>query len=91
MATNVTCHRPPPTKATSNGVFEGDNPIHFGSPSSYCADMPCTCGYSLSAFLLKPLREPRVVAEIIGEYPNYICTGIFNRVNTLIYIYTGIS
>ncbi|WJZ81937.1 hypothetical protein VitviT2T_001744 [Vitis vinifera] len=71
MATNVTCppptaHRPPPTKATSNGVFEGDNLIHFALPLVIVQICLVVVVTRCLAFLLKPLREPRVVAEIIG-------------------------
>ncbi|RVX04121.1 Cation/H(+) antiporter 18 [Vitis vinifera] len=64
MSTNVTC--PPPTKATSNGVFQGDNPIHFALPLlivQICLVLVVT---RCLAFLLKPLRQPRVIAEIVG-------------------------
>ena len=77
MATNVTCppptaHRPPPTKATSNGVFEGDNLIHFALPLVIVQICLVVVVTRCLAFLLKPLREPRVVAEIIVSSFYYI-------------------
>lgn len=53
-------------KATSNGIFQGDNPLNFAVPLAIlqiCIVIALTRGL---AFLLKPLRQPRVIAEIIG-------------------------
>lgn len=53
-------------KATSNGVFQGDNPLHFALPLliiQICLVVVLTRGL---AYLLRPLRQPRVIAEIIG-------------------------
>ncbi|KAL6174783.1 hypothetical protein ACLB2K_051429 [Fragaria x ananassa] len=71
MATNGsaghTC--PSPMKATSNGVFQGDDPLHFALPLAIlqiCIVVALTRGL---AYLLKPLRQPRVIAEIIfGDF-----------------------
>lgn len=55
----------PPMKATSHGVFQGDNPIHFALPLvilQMCLVLILT---RVLAYLLKPLRQPRVVAEIV--------------------------
>jgi len=56
---------PPPAKATSNGAFQGDNPLDFALPLAIlqiCLVVVVTRGL---AFLLKPLKQPRVIAEII--------------------------
>ncbi|KAJ4880301.1 Cation/H(+) antiporter 17 [Raphanus sativus] len=53
-------------KATSNGVFQGDNPLHFALPLlilQICIVLLLT---RVLAFLLRPLRQPRVIAEIVG-------------------------
>lgn len=52
--------------ATSNGVWQGDVPVHFALPLlivQICIVLFITRAL---AFLLKPLRQPRVIAEIIG-------------------------
>lgn len=52
-------------KATSNGVFQGESPLDFALPLvilQIC--LVVTVTRSL-AFLLRPMRQPRVVAEII--------------------------
>ncbi|GMQ05594.1 hypothetical protein CsSME_00050563 [Camellia sinensis var. sinensis] len=57
---------PFPMKATSNGVFQGDNPLDFALPLAIlqiCLVVVVTRGLAL---LLRPLRQPRVIAEIIG-------------------------
>ncbi|KAL8556675.1 hypothetical protein ACS0TY_004211 [Phlomoides rotata] len=53
-------------KATSNGVFQGDDPLHFALPLliiQICLVLVMTRGL---AYLLRPLRQPRVITEIIG-------------------------
>lgn len=57
---------PPPMKATSNGVFQGDSPLDCALPLAIlqiCLVVVLTRGL---AFLLRPLRQPRVIAEIVG-------------------------
>nr|XP_043638784.1 cation/H(+) antiporter 18-like isoform X1 [Erigeron canadensis] len=65
MATNTT-HCPAPMKATSEGVFQGNNPLDYALPLvilQICLVLVLT---RVLAYLLKPLRQPRVIAEIIG-------------------------
>lgn len=66
MALNSTVPKcPAPMKATSNGVFQGDNPLDFALPLAIlqiCLVVALTRGL---AFLLRPLRQPRVIAEIV--------------------------
>lgn len=50
----------------SNGIWQGDNPMDFAFPwliVQICIVLIVT---RTLAFLLKPLRQPRVIAEIIG-------------------------
>ncbi|MCH82624.1 cation/H(+) antiporter 18-like, partial [Trifolium medium] len=56
----------PPMQSTSNGVFQGDNPLDYALPLAIlqiCLVLVVTRGL---AYLLKPLRQPRVIAEIVG-------------------------
>jgi len=67
MASNATSGHacPAPMKPTSNGVFQGDNPLDFALPLAIlqiCLVLVVSRGL---AYLLKPLRQPRVIAEII--------------------------
>ncbi|WVZ61124.1 hypothetical protein U9M48_011044 [Paspalum notatum var. saurae] len=55
-----------PMKATSEGAWQGDNPLGFSLPLiilQVCLVLVLTRGL---AFALRPLRQPRVIAEIIG-------------------------
>lgn len=52
-------------KATSEGAWQGDNPLQFSLPLiilQVCLVLALTRGL---AFVLRPLRQPRVIAEII--------------------------
>ncbi|KAL7595230.1 cation/H(+) antiporter 17 [Lactuca sativa] len=67
MASNdTTLNNAPPMKATSHGVFQGENPLNAALPLvilQICLVLTLT---RVLAYLLKPLRQPRVVAEIVG-------------------------
>ncbi|RZC43403.1 hypothetical protein C5167_036355 [Papaver somniferum] len=66
-ATKLVC--PPPMKATSNGTFQGDSPLDFAVPlliMQICLVIVLT---RFIAYLLRPLKQPRVVAEIIAIFP----------------------
>ncbi|XP_062074481.1 cation/H(+) antiporter 18-like [Humulus lupulus] len=66
MATNVTHTCPSPMKATSNGAFQGDDPLQFALPLAILQICLVLVVTRLLAFLMRPLRQPRVIAEIIG-------------------------
>ena len=63
MAPNVTC--PGPMKATSNGAFQHDNPLDFALPLAILQICLVLVVTRCLAFVLKPLRQPRVIAEIV--------------------------
>ncbi|CBI34422.3 unnamed protein product, partial [Vitis vinifera] len=68
MATNSSAGHacPSPMKSVSNGIFQGDNPLHFALPLAIlqiCLVLVVTRGL---AYLFRPLRQPRVIAEIVG-------------------------
>ncbi|RLN39835.1 hypothetical protein C2845_PM01G24980 [Panicum miliaceum] len=55
-----------PMKATSEGAWQGDSPLHFALPLitlQICLVLVLTRGLAVA---LRPLRQPRVIAEIIG-------------------------
>ncbi|MCO5609175.1 hypothetical protein L7F22_063398 [Adiantum nelumboides] len=61
---NLTCLKA--MAATSNGVWQGDNPVDFALPLlilQICLVLFVTRSL---AVLLRPLKQPRVIAEIIG-------------------------
>ncbi|XP_055821849.1 cation/H(+) antiporter 18-like [Solanum dulcamara] len=57
---------PKPMKATSNGVFQGDNPLDYALPLAIVQICMVLVLTRAIAYLLRPLRQPRVIAEIIG-------------------------
>ncbi|KAM6574632.1 cation/H(+) antiporter 20 [Cannabis sativa] len=61
MAVNITS-----IKTASNGVWQGDNPLHYAFPLLILQTTLILILSRFLAFLLKPLRQPKVIAEIIG-------------------------
>lgn len=59
---------PSPMKPTSNGAFQGDDPLHFALPLAILQIVLVLIVTRGLAFLLKPLRQPRVIAEIIVSF-----------------------
>ncbi|KAL5852939.1 hypothetical protein ACOSQ3_008057 [Xanthoceras sorbifolium] len=57
---------PAPMKATSNGVFQGENPLNYAIPLIILQICVVVTFTRILAFILRPLRQPRVIAEIIG-------------------------
>ncbi|KAK9086159.1 hypothetical protein Syun_028553 [Stephania yunnanensis] len=53
-------------KATSNGSFQGENPLDYALPLAILQICLVVVLTRTLAFMLKPLRQPRVIAEIIG-------------------------
>ncbi|KAM7491453.1 hypothetical protein LguiA_034374 [Lonicera macranthoides] len=66
MASNGTVKCPSPMKATSNGVFQGDSPLDYALPLAILQICLVLVLTRVLAYLLRPLRQPRVIAEIIG-------------------------
>lgn len=68
MATNnatATPGCPAPMKATSNGAFQKENPLDFALPLLIVQIIFVVTLTRILAFMLRPLRQPRVIAEII--------------------------
>lgn len=59
---------PPPMKATSNGAFQGDDPLHFALPLAILQICLVLVVTRVLALLLRPLKQPRVIAEIIVSF-----------------------
>ncbi|XP_059308789.1 cation/H(+) antiporter 18-like [Lycium ferocissimum] len=66
MASTTTMNCPTPMKATSNGVFQGDSPLDYALPLAIVQICLVLVLTRVLAYLLRPLRQPRVIAEIIG-------------------------
>ncbi|KNA05520.1 hypothetical protein SOVF_189570 [Spinacia oleracea] len=65
MAENGTAC-PKPMQATSTGVFQGENPLDYALPLVIVQIILVIVLTRTLAYLLRPLRQPRVIAEIIG-------------------------
>ncbi|KAJ8767944.1 hypothetical protein K2173_020884 [Erythroxylum novogranatense] len=63
-ATNATCTAS--MKATSNGAFQHENPLDYALPLLILQMCLVVAFTRFLAFVLKPLRQPRVIAEILG-------------------------
>ncbi|XP_078160927.1 cation/H(+) antiporter 19-like [Carex rostrata] len=61
---NTKCQTP--MKTTSDGVWQGDDPLHFALPLLILQICLVVVVTRSLAFVLKPLHQPRVIAEIIG-------------------------
>ncbi|KAL1105609.1 hypothetical protein V6Z11_D04G144800 [Gossypium hirsutum] len=61
MGVNVTS-----IKTSSNGAWQGDNPLDFAFPLLIVQTTLILVLSRFLAFLLKPLRQPKVIAEIVG-------------------------
>ncbi|MBA0572216.1 hypothetical protein Golob_002573, partial [Gossypium lobatum] len=51
---------------SSNGAWQGDNPLDFAFPLLIVQTTLILVLSRFLAFLLKPLRQPKVIAEIVG-------------------------
>lgn len=52
-------------KATSDGAWTGERPIDYGLPLLIIQLVLVVVFSRIFAFILKPLRQPRVIAEIL--------------------------
>jgi len=64
MAPNATAC-PPPMKAASNGVFQKESPLDFALPLAILQICMVLVLTRTLAVLIRPLRQPRVIAEIV--------------------------
>ncbi|KAI3935134.1 hypothetical protein MKX01_031401 [Papaver californicum] len=64
MEVEVICYSP--SLITSKGYFQGDNPLDFALPLFILQLAIIVLVIRVFVFLLKPFRQPRVIAEIFG-------------------------
>ncbi|GMH14968.1 hypothetical protein Nepgr_016809 [Nepenthes gracilis] len=55
-----------PTMITTNGVWQGDNPLDYSLPLFILQLTLVVVTTRVVVFILKPLRQPQVIAEILG-------------------------
>ncbi|KAG7011110.1 Cation/H(+) antiporter 15, partial [Cucurbita argyrosperma subsp. argyrosperma] len=60
----IVCYAP--SMITTNGVWQGDNPLDYSLPLFILQLTMVVVMTRTLVFLLKPLRQPRVISEILG-------------------------
>lgn len=60
MTVNITS-----IQTSSNGAWQGDNPLDYAFPLLIVQTTLILVVSRFLAFLLKPLRQPKVIAEIV--------------------------
>ncbi|KAG8374740.1 hypothetical protein BUALT_Bualt10G0027300 [Buddleja alternifolia] len=60
----IVCYAP--TMITTNGIWQGDNPLDYSLPLFILQLTLVVVTTRILVFLLKPLRQPRVISEILG-------------------------
>ncbi|KAJ4833525.1 Cation/H(+) antiporter 15 [Turnera subulata] len=61
---SIVCYAP--AMVTTNGIWQGDNPLDYSLPLFILQLTLVVVTTRLLVFVLKPLRQPRVVSEILG-------------------------
>uniref|UniRef100_A0A7N2KYN3 Uncharacterized protein n=1 Tax=Quercus lobata TaxID=97700 RepID=A0A7N2KYN3_QUELO len=56
-----------PTMITTNGIWQGDNPLDYSLPLFILQLTLIVVTTRALVFLLKPFRQPRVIAEILFQ------------------------
>ncbi|CAL5204354.1 unnamed protein product [Lathyrus oleraceus] len=60
----IVCYAP--TMITTNGIWQGDNPLDYSLPLFIVQLTLVVAATRIFVFILKPFRQPRVIAEILG-------------------------
>ncbi|KAI3468920.1 hypothetical protein Pfo_025583 [Paulownia fortunei] len=60
----IVCYAP--TMITTNGIWQGDNPLDYSLPLFILQLTLVVVTTRILVFVLKPLRQPRVISEILG-------------------------
>ncbi|KAH6757535.1 cation/hydrogen exchanger 15 [Perilla frutescens var. hirtella] len=60
----IVCYAP--TMITTNGIWQGDNPLDYSLPLFILQLTLVVVMTRILVFALKPLRQPRVISEILG-------------------------
>lgn len=66
----IVCYAP--TMITTNGVWQGDNPLDYSLPLFILQLTMVVVMTRILVFLFKPFRQPRVISEIM------VCSSSFN-------------
>ncbi|KAM3708686.1 hypothetical protein ACB098_02G116200 [Castanea mollissima] len=61
---SIICYAP--SMITTNGIWQGDNPLDYSLPLFILQLTMVVVTTRVLVFLLKPLRQPRVISEVLG-------------------------
>lgn len=59
----IVCYAP--TMITTNGIWQGDNPLDYSLPLFILQLTMVVVITRILVFILKPFRQPRVISEIL--------------------------
>ncbi|KAJ6740956.1 CATION/H + ANTIPORTER [Salix purpurea] len=62
----IVCYAP--TMITTNGIWQGDNPLDYSLPLFILQLSLVVITTRLLVYILKPFRQPRVISEILGVF-----------------------
>lgn len=65
----IVCYAP--TMITTNGIWQGDNPLDYSLPLFILQLTLVVVTTRLLVYILKPLRQPRVISEILVSFIFY--------------------
>ena len=54
-----------PTMITTNGIWQGDNPLDYSLPLFILQLTLVVVATRIFVFILKPFRQPRVISEVL--------------------------
>lgn len=57
---------------TTNGIWQGDNPLNYSLPLFILQLTLVVVTTRMLVFILKPLRQPRVIAEILVSFSLFV-------------------
>lgn len=63
---NIVCYAP--TMITTNGIWQGENPLDYSLPLFILQLTLVVVMTRILVFILKPFRQPRVIAEILVSF-----------------------
>lgn len=68
-------------KTSSNGVWQGDNPLDYAFPLLIVQTTLVLVVSRSLAFLFKPLRQPKVIAEIVVRILAHVPLSLTHKLN----------
>lgn len=77
-----------PTMITTNGIWQGDNPLDYALPLFILQVILVVVATRIFVFVLKPIRQPRVIAEILVSFFHLCTMHCRRKMFTMNHVYT---